>query len=55
MEIRIELLKINICPYCLGTGKLKAMQSLATFDRGSIRGKDATVKCTHCNGIGVIK
>lgn len=54
MKIKIEPLKMNICPYCLGTGKLKAMQSLATFNKGSVRGKDTTVKCKYCNGEGWI-
>lgn len=40
MEIKIDisLKDINICPYCLGSGELKAMQSLSTFNGGSIRG-----------------
>lgn len=54
MEIKIDLSGLSICPYCLGISKLKAMQSLATFDRGSIRGEDTTVKCRHCNGAGCI-
>lgn len=54
MVIKIEPLKINVCSYCLGTGKLKVMQSIAMFNGESIRGKDTTVKCKHCNGIGVI-
>lgn len=53
MEINIDLSGLNICPYCLGTGKLKAMQSLATFNVGSIRGSDTKVKCKYCNGSGV--
>lgn len=55
MEIKINLSGFSICPYCLGTGKLKAMQSLATFNGVSIRGKDTTVKCEYCNGIGIVK
>ena len=54
MEIIIEPLKINICPYCRGIGKLKAMQSMSTLDGVSIMGKDTTVKCKYCNGAGVI-
>lgn len=37
MEIKIDLSGFNICPYCLGVGKLKAIQSLATFNKGSVR------------------
>lgn len=57
MEIKIDtFLKGSIiCPYCLGSGKLKTMQSIATFNGGSIRGKDTSVKCKHCNGAGLIK
>lgn len=43
---------IKICPYCLGTGKLKAMQSIAT-NTGSVRSKDKQVKCRFCNGTGL--
>lgn len=42
MEIKIN--NINIYPYCLGSGKLKAMQ---------IGGRDKDVKCKHCNGTGI--
>lgn len=53
MEIKIESLKINICPYCLGSGKLKVMQSVAVIGGGSVRGKDKKVKCSYCNGSGI--
>lgn len=43
---------MDICSACFGTGKLKAMQSMATYDAGSIRGPDKLVKCTYCNGTG---
>ncbi|MBO3356146.1 hypothetical protein [Clostridium perfringens] len=42
----------NICPFCLGVGKLKAMQSTTIYN-GSIRGKDKKVKCRYCNGTGI--
>ena len=42
----------NICPYCLGSGKLKIMQSAMTYDAGSVRLSDAKVKCNYCNGKG---
>lgn len=51
--ISITPLKLeNICWACGGSGKLKAMQSAMTYDAGSIRAKDTTVKCPHCNGTG---
>lgn len=52
--ITIRMDNVKPCPYCFGTGKLKAMQSMATYNAGSVRGKDATVKCTFCKGRGVI-
>lgn len=55
MNIKINVLKdVKLCPYCFGTGKLKAMQREAVFGGGSIRGKDTQVKCSYCNGDGVI-
>jgi len=42
----------DFCTACFGTGKLKAMQSMATFNGGSMRGPDKTVKCPYCNGTG---
>lgn len=55
MEIKFDMLKeINICPYCLGRGKLKAMQSTSVIGGLSIRVADTKVKCKYCNGSGVI-
>lgn len=53
MEIKIQPIKINICPYCLGNGNLNAMQSMALIGGGSISGKDIKVKCKYCNGTGI--
>lgn len=54
MDIKINTVNnVKPCIYCLGTGKLKAMQSAATYNTGSVRGKDTKVKCKHCNGAGV--
>ena len=55
MDIKIEIKApdvMDLCPYCLGSGKLKAMQSAMTYDAGSIRAKDTKVKCRNCNGTG---
>lgn len=52
MDITIKPLN-NICPHCFGRGKLKAMQSVATFNGGSVRGQDKEVRCANCNGKGV--
>ena len=51
VEIKIPTLT-DLCPYCFGSGKVKAMQSVALFGGGSVRGNDTTVKCTSCNGTG---
>lgn len=42
-----------LCPYCLGSGRVRAMQGYMTYDAGSIRGPDTTVKCSACDGSGV--
>ena len=42
----------KICPACLGSGKVKAMQSCMTYDAGSVRGPDTKVKCPSCKGTG---
>lgn len=44
-----------LCPICGGTGKLKAMQRMAFFNGGSIRGPDTKVTCPHCKGRGRLK
>ncbi len=53
MDITIKPLKeINICSYCFGSGKLKAMQSVI-ISNGSVIGKNKEVKCKYCNGTGI--
>ncbi|WP_368240454.1 hypothetical protein [Clostridium paraputrificum] len=55
MEIKADInIKIKPCPYCLGSGKLKAMQSVVITEGVSVRGKDTQVKCKHCEGIGLL-
>lgn len=59
-EVKIEVeLKIKephsileICPYCFGSGKLRAMQRAMTYDAGSVRAADTYVKCNNCKGTG---
>lgn len=53
MEVTINISPTNICPYCLGSGKRKAMQSASTSN-GSIRWKDIEVDYKYCNGSGEI-
>lgn len=38
----------DICWNCSGTGKLKAMQSMAVIGGGSVRGPDTTIRCSFC-------
>ena len=42
----------DICPYCFGTGRLKAMQNYMTYNAGTIRGPDTWVTCPVCGGTG---
>ena len=42
----------DICPYCFGTGRLKAMQSYMTYNAGTIRGPDTWGTCPVCGGTG---
>ncbi|MBS5986478.1 hypothetical protein [Clostridium sp.] len=56
MEIKIDMnTKVQPCPYCLGSGSLKAMQSVVICQGWSVRGKDTQVKCIHCKGTGLIR
>lgn len=48
-------INIKTCPYCCGSGELKAMQSVAITEGLSARGKDTKMKCKHCNGSGLIE
>ena len=51
--IRIEInTPVYVCPFCLGSGKRKVMQSAST-NNGSIRWKDTEVDCNYCKGTGV--
>ena len=54
MEIKIDNLKeINICPRCLGSGRILAMQSVVTRNGTTKRGRDKEVDCNYCNGTGI--
>lgn len=53
MNINITQPDFNkICPACLGSGKIKAMQACMTYDAGTVRGPDTKTKCPYCNGTG---
>lgn len=55
MDIKIDIsLPKNVCPYCCGTGKLKAMQNAITYEGVSIRVQDTLVKCNRCKGTGLL-
>ncbi|MGK4042209.1 hypothetical protein AB0Y20_07885 [Heyndrickxia oleronia] len=51
-NIKIPLLS-DLCHYCMGSGKLKAMQNAKLLNLNkSIRVQDTEVECPHCNGTG---
>lgn len=54
MELsRVQIPQLNdLCPYCFGTGYLKAMQMAMTYDAGTVRTNDTKVECKHCKGKG---
>lgn len=56
MQININFINTlfsEICYYCMGTGKLKAMQrAKILYSNKSIRVQDTEVECPHCNGTG---
>lgn len=51
IEIKMPT-ELNMCYYCFGYGKVKAMQMAMTYDKGTVRDKDTTTKCSHCDGTG---
>lgn len=54
-RISPELLTIaHICPYCLGSGKQKAMQMGLDYCGRTVRVADTKVKCTVCKGKGFL-
>lgn len=44
---------ITICPHCLGSGRVRAMQMYMVHGGGSIRGPDTSVECPTCHGTGL--
>lgn len=48
----IGTLSKDICHHCGGSGKLRAMQSMASVGGGSMRGPDTSIECNQCNGTG---
>lgn len=50
-EIKEKILS-GVCPYCFGSGKVKAMQNYMTYDAGTIRGPDTYISCPFCSGTG---
>lgn len=53
MNINIYTVQAKICPYCLGSGKRKAMQSAISRKWTSIRWEDTEQDCQYCKGTGV--
>jgi RecJ-like exonuclease len=49
-NIKIPLLS-DLCHYCMGSGKLKAMQRAKLLNSDeTIRVQDTEVECPHCKG-----
>lgn len=45
----------RLCPKCLGSGKVRAMQAARYIGGPAIRVKDTTVPCGYCGGLGYLK
>ena len=45
----------DVCPCCLGSGELKAMQSAIAHDGSTVRTNDTKVECNCCKGTGLKK
>lgn len=45
----------RLCPKCLGSGKVKAMQAARYIGGPSIRVQDTVVPCDRCGGLGYLK
>ena len=45
----------KLCPKCLGSGKLKAMQAAKYINGPTVRAADTTVPCDCCGGLGFLK
>lgn len=45
----------RLCPKCLGTGKVRAMQAARYIGGPAIRVKDTVVPCDRCGGLGYLK
>lgn len=43
----------NACPYCFGSGRVKAMQAYMAYGAGAVRGPDTIVTCSACHGTGI--
>lgn len=45
----------DVCPKCLGSGKVKAMQMARRINGPTVRVEDTRVACDLCGGIGRLK
>lgn len=58
MEVNFDWSGVEYCSMCRGTGVLKAMQMGVRKNNGEKRVErveDATVKCSFCKGLGIVK
>jgi RecJ-like exonuclease len=54
MSIEVKLPSFHdLCPICLGSGKIKAMQrAKISNSKETVRAKDVELKCSYCKGSG---
>ncbi len=45
----------RLCPKCLGSGKVRAMQAARYIGGPAVRVKDTAVPCDRCGGFGYLK
>ena len=45
----------RLCPKCLGSGKVRAMQAARYICGPVVRVKDTVVPCDCCGGLGYLK
>lgn len=45
----------RLCPKCLGSGKVRAMQAARYIGGPAVRVKDTAVPCDRCEGLGYLK
>lgn len=55
VTINLNLPDGRLCPKCLGSGKVKAMQAARYINGPTIRVEDTRVPCDMCGGCGMLR